>query len=277
MGLVRAAAVALAVALLAPSGAQARRSYYVALGDSVPVWNGPQSYPNLIARHYRPGHPGLRLRNFAVSGETTTTMLQGAQYPRALRFLRAHSGRIALITIDIGGNDIIACVGPGGPSGPNSPCATQTRARIMANIRAMLRGFARAAPHTPVIGMTYFNPYLGHWLAGGFYRQLALSTMPGLIALNKDLTRAYGGASRTADVEGSFHATDLKTYVRSKWGRIPIAVERACSLLTITCYVDAPEAFGDDPNDRGAAVIARAFQRRINRLCVRRHAAFRRC
>jgi hypothetical protein len=185
---------------------------------------------------------------------------------------------VALITIDIGGNDINRCVGPGGPAGPNSPCSVKTRAEIRKNIRKMLRGFARVAPSVPVIGMTYYDPYLGHWLAGGTYRDLALATLPGLRAVNDDLTSVYGGEALTADVEGAFQVYDFDTMVDSPWGHVPIAVERACSLLNITCHAGAPMGYGEDPNERGARVIAREFEKRIDLLCVRRHrSGFRRC
>jgi lysophospholipase L1-like esterase len=267
----------LVAALTAVPSAAATPPQYLAVGDSVPVWNGNHSYPNLIRAHYRGELSGLRLTNLAESGATSTSMLRGGQYTRALRFLRARRGHVALITIDIGGNDILVCVGPGGAAGPDSPCATRTRATIRHNIRRMLRGFARVAPGVPVIGMTYYDPYLGHWLAGGTYRELALSTLPGLRALNADLTSVYGGVATTADVEGAFQVYDFDTMTNSLWGRVPVAVERACSLLNITCHEGAPEDFGDDPNLRGARVIAQEFEKKIDLLCLRRHRAFRRC
>jgi hypothetical protein len=262
----RAFAVALLLALVAAAPASAERPRYLALGDSVPVWNGSHSYPNLIQRHLRHKLPRLALRNLAVSGATTDSMLHGTQYPQARRYLRAHRGHVALITIDIGGNDIVGCAGMGGP---DNPCATRARATIKRNITTMLRGLRRSAPHVPIVGMTYYDPYLGYWLAGGSYRDLALSTVPGLVELNKLLTKTYGGPARTADVEGAFASTDLDTMVDSRWGRVPLAVFRACSWLDIVCTPGQPEGFGDDPNVKGAAVIARAFERKIDAIIRR--------
>jgi lysophospholipase L1-like esterase len=261
----------IAAALTAATPAAAAPPRYLALGDSAAMWNGNHSYPNLIRAHYR-----LRLTNLSESGATTISMKQGGQYRRALGFLRRHRGHVALITVDIGGNDINRCVGPGGPGGPDSPCAVQTRATIRRNIRTMLRGFAHVAPRVPVVGMTYYDPYLGHWLAGGSYRDVALATLPGLRAVNATLTKVYGGKALTADLEGAFHVYDLDTMVDSEWGHIPIAVERACTLLNITCHAGAPMGYGEDPNERGARVIARAFEQKIDQLCVRSH-RFRRC
>jgi lysophospholipase L1-like esterase len=257
-----------AVALGRPSAS--RISYYLALGDSVPVWNGNSSYPYLIVAHYQRKLPGLRLVDMAVSGATTGTMRLGGQYLAARSFLRAHRGHIALITIDIGGNDIVGCVGLGGL---DPACSAQARSTIKRNLTAMLAGLHKAAPGVRLIGMTYYNPFLGDWLAGGPLRSRALSTLPGLVSLNRELTALYGGAKKTADVQGMFRSTDLKTVVASQWGDVPIAVKRACSWLDIQCHVGAPEGAGDDPNNAGAAAIASAFERTIGPLCTRKRSS----
>jgi hypothetical protein len=69
--------------------------------------------------------------------------------------------------------------------------------------------------------MTYYNPFLGNWLAGGAARPLTRATTPSLLALDHELTSLYGGAKKTADVQGIFRATDFKTMVPSRWGTIP--------------------------------------------------------
>lgn len=247
----------------------ARASYYVALGDSVAVATGPSSYPNLIVGRYRRKQPGLRLDDLAVAGATTSLMLRG-QYPAALRFLQAHRGQVALITIDIGGDDVAGCFGP---AGVNQACLSQAQTTIRHNLRRMLDGLRRAAPGVRVIGMTYYNPFLGYWLAGGPFRSFALATVSPVVALNRELTALYGGTNNTAHVQGAFRATDLATIVASPWGQVPIAVARACSWLAIKCHQGAPEEFGLDPNTAGEAQIASAFRRTIGVLCGPRQSA----
>lgn len=260
---------------LATATRPGRVSYYLVLGDSVPVWNGTRSYPDLLLSHYGHRLPGLRLDDIAVSGETTTSM-RDYQYPQALKFLRAHKRHVALITIDIGGNDIVGCSPPAGLD-PTGPCVITARATIKRNLQAMLAGLHKVAPGVPVIGMNYYDPFLGDWLAGGPDRAFALSTVPALRALNQELAALYG-TKNTADVQGAFHATDLTTIVESPWGNIPIAVQRACAWLDITCRPGAPEGFGDDPNDSGAAAIASAFEHTIDQQCTRKTSAIlRRC
>ena len=267
----------LVTVLTAPSPAAGRVSHYLALGDSVPVWNGSSSYPNLILAHYRRELAGVQLDNMAVSGETTTSMLHGGQYAAALAFLRAHKGHIALITIDIGGNDIVGCALTPAGADPASPCATQARATIKRNLTAMLRGLHAGAARVRVIGMSYYDPLLGDWLAGGLLHSLAKLSEQGLVILNQELTSIYGGATQTANVQDTFRSRDLDTLVPSPWGRVPIAVDRACSSLDIVCRAGAPEGFGDDPNPAGARAIAGAFERTIDPLCLRRRSRTWRC
>jgi lysophospholipase L1-like esterase len=241
-----------------------RASYYLALGDSVAVATGRSSYPYLILARYQRKQPGLRLDDIAVAGATTSSMLSG-QYAAARRFLKAHRRRVALITIDIGGNDVAGCFGPGGV---NQACFSQAQATIKRNLGRILAGVHQTAPRARIIGMTYYNPFLGYWLAGGAFRSFALSTVSPGVALNRELTALYGGAKRTADVQGAFRATDLSTIVSSTWGEVPIGVARACSSLAIQCHAGAPEGFALDPNAAGEAHIASAFERTIGVLCA---------
>jgi hypothetical protein len=247
------------------SGGAGTSSYYLALGDSVPVWDGSHSYAHLLENHYVTDIPGLQLNDIAVSGATTTSMRDGGQYQAALRFLRKHAGHIALITIDIGGNDVVYCATP---SGIDMTCVTNALATMESNITAMLAGLAQAAPSVPIIGMNYYDPYLGDWLAGGATRTLALGSLAVVAELNSDLETVYGGPTVTADVQGAFKTADDGSLVGSPWGRVPVDVARACSWLDIVCHRGQPEGFGDDPNVTGRTKIAAAFERIIGKLAA---------
>jgi lysophospholipase L1-like esterase len=230
--------------------------FYLALGDSVPVWDGDASYPNLLLDHYQTALPDLQLVNLAVSGETTTSMIEDGQYTSALAFLHAHENEVALITIDIGGNDVVGCASS---SGLNEQCFQQAEAVMATNITTMLGGLHEAAPGVPVFGMTYYDPFLGDWLAGGVARTTALETIPGAVSLNETLTSLYG-SNRTADVQDAFAVTNSTTMVSSSWGTVPIDVKDACQWLDIECAVGQLEGFGDDPNAAGQVQIAQAFE-----------------
>ena len=102
------------------SASAAGARYYLALGDSVPVWDGMSSYPYLIGSHY--GIPKAGIVDIACSGATTMSMISGpactslpggrrlaSQLREAVYFLQKHHGAVTLITIDIGGNVFLKC------------------------------------------------------------------------------------------------------------------------------------------------------------------------
>jgi len=246
--------------------------YVLALGDSTAMWNGNRSYPDLIVSHYQAAVPHLTLVDMACSGETTSSMIAhslcapgGSQYQNALSFLRAHAGKIALVTIDIGGNDVVNCIYEANPT----TCFVNGLKTMQKNLATIVKGL-RAATRSgvPIIGMNYYDPLLGDWLAGpGPTRTLTLNVITGVATLNKDMTQVYAKAFvPVADVATAFQSSDMTHFVASQWGRIPVAVDRACTLLDITCHRGAPEGFGDDPNNAGAVVIARAFEKTIGTL-----------
>lgn len=180
-----------------------------------------------------------------------------------MRFLQKHVGHIALITIDIGGNDVVHCATP---SGIDMTCVTHGLATMQSNLTTMLAGLGAAAPSVPIIGMNYYDPYLGDWLAGGAARTLALGSLAVVAELNSDLESVYGGAAETADVQDAFKTADDGSMVSSAWGKVPVDVARACSWLDIVCHRGQPEGFGDDPNVTGQTKIAAAFEHVIGRL-----------
>jgi hypothetical protein len=61
-----------------PTGSTAhpRTAYYLALGDSAAMWNGDQSYPDVIVSNHPQDH--LQLVDMACSGETTSSMISGS-------------------------------------------------------------------------------------------------------------------------------------------------------------------------------------------------------
>ncbi len=252
---------------IAPS--LATRPVYLALGDSAPIWNGNASYPNYIAAHYRSSVAGLQLVNLSVSGETSGSMLSGSNGPsgsqqqQAVAFLEAHRSSVALITINIGGNDVLGC----GSDSTTSSCLKQVETTMASNLTTILTQLRQAAgPSVPIVGMTYYDPYLGDWLAGGSARSTAVGSVPFLVALNSLLAKTYEAAgARVADVQDAFQSTDMSTYVSSPWGHVPIAVGRACALLDMSCRV-GQQTIGSDPAPAGAVVIAKAFETTIGVL-----------
>jgi hypothetical protein len=247
-------------------------SYYLSLGDSVGMWDGTRSFPYLLANRYSHSSvPGLRLIDMSCSGETTESMVKGStcapggsQYDNAVSFVHAHRGHIALITISIGGNDVVPCI-----SRPNAAtCFTNGLATMKANISTIVAGLRRATgPHVPIVGMNVYDPLLGDWLAPGTGRSLAVAAVAGVGLLSRTMGQAYQAeASPIADVQAAYHSADLTHFVNSSWGRVPVSVASACTLLDIVCHQGSLIGYGDDPNYAGAVVIAHAFEKAIGRL-----------
>jgi lysophospholipase L1-like esterase len=80
-------------------------------------------------------------------------VLHGSQYRTARAFLQAHRGRVALITIDIGGNDIVGYGFSLATGNPKGPCVRHALARIRRNLTRILAGLHAAAP-----GVIVLNP-----------------------------------------------------------------------------------------------------------------------
>jgi len=249
--------------------------YYLALGDSVPVWDGLSSYPYLIASHY--GIPKASVVDIACSGATTTSMISGpscaslpggkrlaTQLREAAFFLHEHRGSVTLVTIDIGGNDFLKCAVR---TGINLTCVKAAERTTGANLTSILKQLRNSAgASVPVIGMNYYDPFLGDWLAGGATRTYALASVPVVDQVDAFLSTTYADASvPVANVKAAFHTNDLSHRVASRWGHVPVAVDDACTWLDIVCTAGQPEGFGDDPVASGAVVITHAFERVIGK------------
>lgn len=247
--------------------------YYLAAGDSAPMWNGGRSYPDdLLRSSVTRRVQGLKLVKTACSSETSQTFINfslcgGSQLQKDVDFLTANRGHVALVTIDIGGNDAIRCVDV---SGVNWTCASEVLKGVDTNLSIILSYLrAAAGPNVPIVGMNYYNPYLNYWLLGPSARPLVMQTVFGQQLLNQQLARTYAKFGvPVANVQDAVRSTDMTTMVASKWGRVPVAVQQACTLLNITCP-PVVVRLENDPNVAGAAIIAEQFELTIRRTYSR--------
>ena len=96
----------------------------MALGDSLAAGYQPggaelrdTAYPALTATRLEAAGGELTLENLGCSGETTTSLLKGgkcdfaagSQLEQAEKLLKGSSD-VSLVTVDIGGNDLLRCV-----------------------------------------------------------------------------------------------------------------------------------------------------------------------
>jgi lysophospholipase L1-like esterase len=264
----------LAAALLGPPAALAEHEdhavhYYVALGDSLAA--GPErggdanDYPEQLFVNLREADPNLRLARFGCGGETTASMISpslpwegrgerhlcsyanGSQLADAVRFLQAHRQFVSLVTIDIGGNDVLFCVAE-----LDQTCLAEGLAAIEQNLPLILSALRVAAgADVPIVGMNYYNPFLAFWFASPAFA--AVTNQMVVDQVNPALEAAYADAgSPVADVESAFATTNW-----APEGGVPLNVLRICQWTLMCTGPFGPSSV--HPNTAGYGVIAGAF------------------
>jgi len=232
--------------------------YYVSLGDSFsvgvqpigepPLFETNQGYADQLYSMLLTRDPKLKLVKLGCGGETTRSMRFGSvdpaegfscgppvfylhRYPHktqlaeAVSFLHAHQGFVSLVTIDIGGNDLI-----GGGGMP----------QIQANLPVTLADLRNAAgPAVPVVDTSYYNPFLVDWFADPASLQ---GHVDGIVDFNDVLKADYAGAGDpVANVESAFSSTDTTIQLDG----VPLDVERICQWTWMCLYGDLhPNATG---------------------------------
>jgi lysophospholipase L1-like esterase len=280
MGRVRIMFAAAAAAIMACSGCAAHSfsaAYYLALGDSLSQGVQPdaagvsvetgQGYADQLYAALLPAHPGLRLVKLGCPSETSRTMIDGGicRYPAgsqlaaAVAFLRAHRGRIFLITIDIGANDPEDCGSQSSLSKLVS-CFVTGVPEALANLATIMTRLRAAAPGVRIVGMTYYLPALAQWLNGTPGQVIARLSEKLAAEYNKLLAGAYAGAgARVADAFSAFDTSNFGDQVTMPGiGTVPRNVALICQ-WTWACTAP-PRGPNQHANQAGYKIIARTFQ-----------------
>jgi lysophospholipase L1-like esterase len=267
--------------------------YYLSLGDSLAqgmqpnasglTKNTDQGYADQLYASERRRIPGLRLVKLGCGGETTTSFLTGhgnegdalllgcrpaggSQMKAAETFLRAHRrrGEVALVTIDLGANDVAGCVNS---TGVETSCVIKGAARISANLPVILRRLKEAAAAgTPMAGMTLYDPFLQLYLNPST-RAEALSSVGYAQNVNQGLAEILRhGAFKVARVDTAFKTYDLSRTgsVAGVAGPVPVDVANLCK-LTWMCAA-APRGPNIHANQAGYGTIARTFATVLGRV-----------
>ena len=254
--------IAIALLLLAlPGAAQAKKpTYYVSLGDSYasgyqPKLGNPRdgfAY-QLVGQARKRGY-AFKLVNFGCTGETSESILKrtakcrhlgpgGEKYAgrtqtaAAVRFLGRHKGRIGLITVSIGGNDVTACATAADPIA----CVGPALEKVKANAETLVKRLRKAAGRkTRIVGITYPDVLLGEWVRGN--QDLAkLSVVAFQSLLNPALKETYASVgAKFVDVTaatGAYTPLDQTTTL-APYGAIPVAVADVCDLTWYCQYQD---------------------------------------
>jgi lysophospholipase L1-like esterase len=258
----------------AAAGAPLPTEYYLALGDSLAAGVGSPDGKGYVAdiekkeakKAEKKGSKksskkaaNLVLENLACSGATTTSMIDGpgcsyatgTQLGDAEAFLESHPGQVAFVTIDIGANDVDGCTEG---TTINESCVTDGLDAVTANLPVILSGLESAGGSTPIIGMSYYDPFLAAWLEGTSGQTLAKESVPLLNDLNGILESDYGAAD-TADVTGAFKSSDFAEHGEYDGMKVPVNVGLICK-WTLMCTEENIHA-----NDAGHAQIATAFEK----------------
>ena len=305
---VGALALALAVmALLVPSaGARgAQRSaaagphYLLSLGDSLSVGYQPNSagvgvetnagYANDLFTALKGKIPHLRLVKLGCPGDTTTSLLTGhgnalaarhfhcdraggSQLKAAEAFLKAHhaKGEVALVTLDIGANDVDGCVSQSSAGiTAIEACVAKGVHTLETNTPKILAALARAAnPHTTLAAMNLYDPVLADELSSDPSQQglgsLSVSLLQGINTAIAKADRAHH--FRTADVAAAFdtyNTTPVPTagtpLAATGMTTVPTDVANICRLT----WMCAPPPVGPNihANALGYTTIAGAFEK----------------
>jgi lysophospholipase L1-like esterase len=259
-----AAALALAVlAVPATANARTHRSYYVSLGDSWAQGDQPfgpnqsdvptnQGFTDYLYPKARKVFPGLKLAKLGCGGATTTSMINGgkrcklehlpytsadrasSQLTYAARFIRQRRGKVALITVVIGGNDFASCISKSDMAEALT-CVTNGIATMKANLPTIAKTLRRAAgKKTVIVGETYANIGLAGFVRGGSTgMQLAQASVP---VFRQQISPAIKSAYAKQDI-GFVDATkDFGGYIPlsqtttlAPYGQIPVAVADICT------------------------------------------------
>ncbi|HEY1445218.1 MAG TPA: SGNH/GDSL hydrolase family protein [Acidimicrobiales bacterium] len=252
-----ATAVAAAGTIVLPQVAAAKRppSYYVSLGDSYSVGYQPGKGATPGYATYVAKHTGLTLANFGCAGATTTSLLAtvgcpavlphtagGMTYPTttqiaaATAFIAVHKGHVGLITVSIGGNDVVPCAKAANPI----ICVGTAVSTIKTNVTSIASQLrAAAGPKVPIIGSTYPDVVLGTYVyptnpgstAAINLANLSVVAFKSLInpALSQSYATSLGAFVDVTKATGAY--TSLKRTAHTKaYGTIPVPVASVCAL-----------------------------------------------
>jgi lysophospholipase L1-like esterase len=288
--MVGATAVVLMGLAASPGISQAARAshkaapdYYLSLGDSYSVGYQPNTdgvggvatagYTSVVAKKQK-----MQLENFGCGGATTLSILQApgcitagygpvaatdavdyegtTQVAAAVGFIgdAANYGKVGLITVSIGGNDVTSCVSAGS-IGAILTCVNAADASITTNVTSLVSQLSTALnangdTTARIVGLTYPDVILGSYVnpGGSSAQTLASASVYAFDHLiNPTLEAAYTSAS-----DGSFinvtqapyklatagDDTPLTTTVKLKpYGVVPVAVWEVCK-LTYYCTLN---------------------------------------
>ena len=238
----------------------------------------PGSYPADLA-----SKRGLRLVDLGCPGETTGSMLgipaqrqcahlyatefaAQSQLVAAETFLSRHRGQVALVTIDIGVNNLLHCVS----ASQVSPTCLQninvsTQRNLAGILHSLIVSLRRNDPRARVIAMNYYDPFLGLAYSPGGTQglKLALTSLVATNAFNTELANTFRAfAVAVANTASAFHMNTPFPLAHYGGKSLPTDVVSTCT-LTWMCPVRSQRSRDIHPNLAGYRAIASAFEQKL--------------
>ncbi len=200
--------------------------HYLSLGTSLSVGIQPdasgvnqltdEGYADQLHDIVAPGFRKLKLTKLGCPGETTVSMIgggkcdyeEGSQLAQAVEFLHAHKNKVAIVTIDMGVNDVLAagCIDVASAQ-VDELCLMNAFTSLSNNLAAILVTLRQAAhPDTKFVAMNYYNTFLAFWLTGLPGQALAYDSAMLAYILNHDVLGSVYGAFNipVADVAAAY-------------------------------------------------------------------------
>ena len=282
----RASATATPKVLLA-LGDSLAAGYEPSFGTSLPPINPSSGYrdggfPGSYAADLASTR-GLRLVDLGCPGETTASMLgtpaqrqcarlysaefaAHSQLGAAETFLSRNTGQVALVTIDVGVNDLLHCVST---SQVSAACLQKNNVATQRNLAGILRSLIaslhRSDPRGRVVAMNYYDPFLGLAYSPGSTQgtKLALASLAATNAFNVELSDTYRNfAVSVANIAGAFRTNTALPLAHYGGKVLPLDVISICK-LTWMCPVQSQHGRDIHPNLAGYRTIAGAFEQKV--------------
>jgi lysophospholipase L1-like esterase len=179
------------------------------------------------------------------------------QIAAAVAFITQHKGHIGLITVTIGGNDVVPCAESSNPISCVGTAVTTIKTNVTYTA-SLLR--AAAGPKVPIIGSTYPDVILGLYVhptepapaAAISLAKVSVAAFKLLVnpALSKSYASSHGAFVDVTQASGAYTSL-TRTVHTSKYGTIPVPVASVC---TLTWYC----AKGDiHPMNKGYTLIGK--------------------
>ncbi len=250
-------------------------TYYLAIGASESLGVQPvalhpegrptrQGYADDLVDIERARWPGLSLVQVGCAGETAVAAVDGggkcpyaagSQLGAAVDFLRANPGDTVLVTVDLGFNDVRACLAHRAVDAGCVSAALDGIAGVLPGALAELR--SAGGPALEIVGLEHNDPFLGDYLDGPAGEAFARDSEVVISQLNHTLAGIYSAAgAAVADVPRAFDLGDQRPVPLPGAGTVPAEVATVCRLSWMC--VAGPSQHNVHPNAAGYQAIAGA-------------------